>query len=142
VLSYEALLAHVWSGQDVTREPWGTQYKSAIWTHDAQQREIALRTGDAEALRRHGTLRVPIEPLEHFWRAEDYHQKHSLRRARVVVDELVARFGSDQAMVDSMEAARLNALLGGRRDEEVLDRLLAEVALSPGAERELRAAAR
>ena len=48
-----------------------------------------------------------------FWRAEGYHQKYRLRHQRELQSALLAHFGSDRALVDSTEAARINGLLGG-----------------------------
>jgi len=135
-LSYEALLARIWAGHDPTRSRGSVQYRAAIWTHDERQAEIARRTGEAAAAAAGGVLCTAIEPLTRFYRAEDYHQKYSLRRVRALEEELLARLGSDRAMVDSTVAARINALLRGYGDVEAA---LPTLDLSPRAEAALRA---
>jgi peptide-methionine (S)-S-oxide reductase len=54
----------------------GTQYRSAIFWHNAQQQEIAARR--IAELNAAGIWNAPIvtqlEPLDTFYRAEDYHQ--------------------------------------------------------------------
>ncbi len=54
----------------------GTQYRSVIFTHDDQQREIAeskIRSLNDEHLFP-GPIVTQVEPLSRFWPAEDYHQ--------------------------------------------------------------------
>ena len=82
-LGYEDLLAVFFAVHDPTTpnrqgNDVGTQYRSAIYTHDEAQRE------DAEAfvadLEAEGVYDDPIvteiEPLEAFYAAEDYHQDY------------------------------------------------------------------
>ena len=135
VLSYEALLDRLWRSHDPTRSRGSVQYRAAIWVHDETQRAIATATGEAAARARSGSLMTAIEPLGVFTRAEDYHQKWSLRKAKTVTLELVERFGSDRAMVDSTEAARANGLLRGYGE---LERLVRTLGLSERAEKALR----
>ncbi len=56
----------------------GTQYRSVIFTHGAEQERIAREKRDA--LSASGKFRRPIvtaiEPAPHFWRAEEYHQRY------------------------------------------------------------------
>lgn len=51
--------------------------------------------------------------MRRFYRAEAYHQKYRLRSRRDLMDEFRARFGTDQALVDSTAAARVNGWLDG-----------------------------
>ncbi|RJP17919.1 MAG: peptide-methionine (S)-S-oxide reductase [Candidatus Abyssobacteria bacterium SURF_5] len=89
-VSYEQLLEVFWKqidptdagGQFVDR---GSQYRSAIFYHDQEQRRLAEKT--KEALDKSGRFDRPIateiRPFTNFYRAEDYHQDyydtHSLR---------------------------------------------------------------
>jgi len=86
-ISYPQLLEKFWKlhnpttlnrqGPDV-----GSQYRSAVFYHDDEQRE------QAEALKRRldesGTFGRPIvteiTPASTFWRAEDYHQQYVHKR--------------------------------------------------------------
>jgi peptide-methionine (S)-S-oxide reductase len=62
----------------------GTQYRSAIFCHDAGQAAAARRA--KAGLAGSGALRFPvvtaIEPARTFWIAEDYHQKYVERMNR------------------------------------------------------------
>jgi peptide-methionine (S)-S-oxide reductase len=56
----------------------GSQYRSAIYYHDEEQRDLARKYMDA--LEEEGAYDDPIvtelEPLERFWEAEEYHQDY------------------------------------------------------------------
>ncbi len=81
VISYEELLEVFFETHDPTTlnrqgNDVGTQYRSIILYHDNGQREIAERV--RKKLNQSGKWERPIvteiEPLDKFYRAEDYHQ--------------------------------------------------------------------
>jgi len=82
-VSYPELLDVFWKSHDPTTmnrqgPDVGTQYRSAIFFHDAAQ-EQAARESKA-ALEKAGTFKRPIvteiTPATEFYRAEDYHQQY------------------------------------------------------------------
>jgi peptide-methionine (S)-S-oxide reductase len=86
-VSYEQLLDVFWSNHDPTQlnrqgPDIGTQYRSVIFTHDAEQAQIA-RASKAE-LDTSGRFRRPIvteiESYRDFYRAEEYHQQYLEKR--------------------------------------------------------------
>lgn len=86
-ISYEELLAVFWACHDPTQmnrqgPDIGTQYRSVIFAHDADQEEAAKASLQAEdASGRHGgPIVTAVEPAQTFWRAEDYHQKYFMKR--------------------------------------------------------------
>lgn len=85
LISYAELLQHFWEGHDPTQgmrqgNDLGTQYRSAIYTFDAeQQRQAELSHEQFQAaLDRagHGTITTEILPAPPFYYAEDYHQQY------------------------------------------------------------------
>jgi peptide-methionine (S)-S-oxide reductase len=81
LVSYDQLLSVFWSIHDPTtpnRQGWdvGSQYRSAIFVHDADQESVAIASRDA----RQGDLSRPIVtqivPASRFYDAEDYHQRY------------------------------------------------------------------
>lgn len=56
----------------------GTQYRSAIFYHDAAQKDTAMQAiKDAEASGQYDApIVTAIEPASTFWPAEDYHQQY------------------------------------------------------------------
>ena len=104
---------------------------------DAQRRQAseALREKHQETKR---ALFTALEPLERFYRAEDYHQKYGLRRHA----PLMAAFTgySPGAFTDSTVAARLNGLVARAGDLALFERERAGYGLAPLAEEHLRRA--
>ncbi|HKJ17407.1 MAG TPA: peptide-methionine (S)-S-oxide reductase MsrA [Xanthomonadales bacterium] len=56
----------------------GTQYRSAIYYHDDDQKIAALKKIDALGLsdRWRDPIVTQVEPAPEFWRAEEYHQRY------------------------------------------------------------------
>src|SRR5579884_1343320 len=84
-ISYPELLRIFWEGHDPTQgmrqgNDWGTQYRSTIYTTDADQaaEAEASRSTYQQALTAagRGQITTEIAPLQHFYYAEDYHQQY------------------------------------------------------------------
>jgi methionine-S-sulfoxide reductase len=139
VIAYEELIAAFWASRDHSRPPFSRQYRAAVFVGDDDQREVAHQTAETWA-REHGLeVTTAVESLDRFYMAEAYHQKYRLRRERELTRELVDRYGSDEAMVSSTAAARINGLLGGYLRRGELERLLPALSLTPAGEARLQA---
>ena len=86
-VSYEELLDVFWSEHNPTtknRQGWdiGTQYRSAIFFHDDEQKAIA--TASRDKLEASGKYRKPIvteiTQTSKFYPAEEYHQRYLEKR--------------------------------------------------------------
>ena len=86
-VTFDRLLDVFWENHDPTTKnrqgpDVGSQYRSAIFFHSAEQ-EKAARASKAAA-EKSGRFRRPIvteiEPAKEFWRAEEYHQKYLEKR--------------------------------------------------------------
>lgn len=84
-ISYEELLRIFWEAHDPTQgmrqgNDSGTQYRSGIYTGNAQQQAAAehSRAVYQEALNQssYGTITTEIIPAPEFYYAEDYHQQY------------------------------------------------------------------
>lgn len=82
-VSFSQLLDAFWLLHDPTQynrqgPDYGSQYRSAIFTQNEEQRELAEKS--KEALNASGHYKKPvvteISPATHFWPAEDYHQRY------------------------------------------------------------------
>ena len=87
-VSYRQLLDLFWSIHDPTQKDRqgpdiGTNYRSVIFYHNAEQKRLAIQSRDN--LARSGKFRRPvvteIVPATAFWRAEEYHQ-HYIEKQR------------------------------------------------------------
>ena len=88
-VSYEALVEVFWRIHDPTslnRQGWdvGTQYRSVIFYHDAQQKAVALASKDRlqKALKK--SVMTEIVPASAFYRAEEYHQRYLEKKGKAV----------------------------------------------------------
>jgi peptide-methionine (S)-S-oxide reductase len=88
-VTYEQLLDAFWAMHDPTTlnrqgPDVGTQYRSAIFFHDAEQEAAALAS--KKKLESSGTHRHPvvteITPATDFHRAEEYHQRYFEKQGR------------------------------------------------------------
>ena len=80
IVSYSELLDTFWSSHDPTtrdRQGWdfGSQYRSAIFCHGADQQALAIESRDAEQPARRRPIVTQITPASAFYRAEEYHQR-------------------------------------------------------------------
>ncbi len=85
IVTFDNVLKVFWESHDPTQgmrqgNDIGTQYRSAIYTLDDEQGNIAVRARDTyqKALRAAGlgSITTEIEPLDTFYYAEDYHQQY------------------------------------------------------------------
>ena len=88
VISYKDLLEVFWKTHDPTTlnrqgADIGTQYRSAIFFHNEEQKKTAEQY--KEALEKAGIYEKPIiteiSPLKNFYKAEDYHQEYFSRNS-------------------------------------------------------------
>ena len=81
VVSYDELLNRFWLIHDPTspnRQGWdfGSQYRSAIFFHDADQERVAIASRDAQQEGLTKPIVTEIVPAPTFYDAEDYHQRY------------------------------------------------------------------
>ncbi len=81
MVSYDELLEAFWSIHDPTtrdRQGWdfGSQYRSAIFVHDAEQERWAIASRDEHQGGLPRPIVTEIVPAPTFYDAEDYHQRY------------------------------------------------------------------
>lgn len=87
MVSYETLLRQLFRMHNPTQlnrqgPDIGTQYRSAIFYADAQQKEQAKRIIKELGANFKLPIVTTLEPATEFWEAEDYHQKFTERTGR------------------------------------------------------------
>jgi peptide-methionine (S)-S-oxide reductase len=87
VVSYEELVEFFWTIHDPTQvnrqgPDWGMQYRTAIFTHDEQQKKVAEASKQRvdESGRFPRPIATQIVEAGPFWEAEDYHQQYYAKR--------------------------------------------------------------
>jgi len=86
-VSYLQLLETFWRIHNPTTRnrqgfDFGSQYRSAIFCHDAGQHEAAVSSRDAEQKSVKRQIVTQITPASAFYRAEEYHQRYLEKRGR------------------------------------------------------------
>ena len=86
-VSYEHLLETFWRIHDPTtpnRQGWdvGSQYRSAIFVHDAEQASLAAASRDHEQYNVVKPIVTEITPAAAFYEAEGYHQQYFEKQGR------------------------------------------------------------
>ena len=81
LVSYDDLLNVFWSIHDPTsrnRQGWdfGSQYRSAIFFHDAEQEQRAIASREERQGRTSRPIVTEIVPAPVFYAAEEYHQRY------------------------------------------------------------------
>jgi peptide-methionine (S)-S-oxide reductase len=79
VVTYDRLLSYFWHNVDPTVKnrqfcDAGTQYRSAIFAHDAAQKAAAEKSKAAVAAELKTAIYTEVNDLSGFWAAEEYHQ--------------------------------------------------------------------
>jgi peptide-methionine (S)-S-oxide reductase len=101
-----------WHSHNPCRAAYSTQYRSAIFYHNDEQKKIAFETMKNEEARR-GKIQTAIVPATEFYLAEDYHQKYALRNAPELMEEFKAIYPKLNDFVNSTAAARINGYIHG-----------------------------
>jgi peptide-methionine (S)-S-oxide reductase len=86
-VSYAQLLETFWQIHNPTtrnRQGWdfGSQYRSAVFYHDADQQEAAIASREVEQQSRRRQIVTEITPASAFYRAEEYHQRYLEKHGR------------------------------------------------------------
>jgi len=86
-VSYEQLLEIFWRMHNPTtpnRQGWdrGSQYRSAIFFHDARQQELAISSRENAQTSLRKPIVTEITQASEFYPAEDYHQRYFERQGR------------------------------------------------------------
>ena len=86
-LTYDDLLTVFWENHDPTTlnrqgPDVGTQYRSAIFYHDDEQKEAAIKSKEDRdrSVRYRRPIVTEITPATEFYMAEDYHQQYLEKR--------------------------------------------------------------
>eukprot|EP01080_Neovahlkampfia_damariscottae_P009426 gene9426-1633_t len=117
VISFEELLNIFWSSHSPTHIHFRKQYMSAIWFHNEQQKEVALKTFSQQPQK----VFTVIEPFKFWTNAEFYHQKYRLQKKKKILsffDEM-----DEDEFIKSTFITKLNAFLGGYTNIQEIEQL-------------------
>jgi methionine-S-sulfoxide reductase len=129
-ISYGELLDIFWESHNPESRSWSRQYMAAVFYQDEGQRRLAEETRDRLAGKTGGRILTEILPYTGFTLAEDYHQKHALRRFPELMEEFAVMYPSPGGLLSSTAAARMNGYLAGYGTCEALRGEIAGLGLS------------
>ncbi len=112
-ITFERLLDIFWRSHDPWAPSYSRQYRAVVFHHTETQRRAFLRKQVQEEARRGQPIHTALEPVGVFYPAEDYHQKHNLRRFPQLLREMERYYPTTKDLVRSTAAARLNGYAGG-----------------------------
>lgn len=118
-ITYEALLEVFWSSHNAYID-YKRQYMSIILYHNADQRDVAEEFIALKESERDMKSATEISQIVEFYRAEDYHLKFYLQRDRGLLNDLLGFYGDIFELDSSTAAARLNSLLAGKGDRDLM----------------------
>lgn len=82
IISYETLLDHFWKLHDPT-EAHKTQYRSVIFYHSENQKDVAEKSKEKQAKNYKAPLVTEILLARKFYPAEEYHQCYLEKQKRI-----------------------------------------------------------
>jgi methionine-S-sulfoxide reductase len=129
-LSYQELLGVFWDNHNPTLQAWSRQYRSIIFYHDNEQRELAVASKQSREVALGREILTEIIPFSEFYLAEDYHQKYYLTREEVILQDLRSIYPEIDDFIASTAVARINGYAGGFGDRETLSNELDSLGLS------------
>lgn len=130
VITYAEILDLFWAWHNPTASQWSRQYMSIAFYHDeAQKKEVSESISRLEQ-QLNGTVNTEVMAFSKFYLAEDYHQKYYLQNEQELAYEILAYYHEFDDFVNSTAAARLNGIIGGYVDPDLLEEELATYGLS------------
>jgi len=110
---------------------------AAVFYHNQEQKEAIDTSLTRLAADIKGDVQTKVLPYSGFTLAEDYHQKHALRRTKSIMEEFRRMYPNQQGLVDSTAAARVNGYLAGYGECDRLEAEIIDLGLSKDATRRL-----
>lgn len=137
-LTYADLLDLFWAAHNPTRAPFKRQYQSTLFPSSPDQEQKARASAAAKSKELDDRLTTEIIEDAAFYRAEAYHQKHSLRQHPSLLKAVQSLYPNEKSFMDAPSTALINGYLGGYRSPAHLNEDCLRLGLRPEMERALR----
>ena len=129
-ITYAQLLDIFWKSHKPTQRSWSRQYMNAVFYHNEEQRRQALASKAAVEQKIGYAAKTEVVPVQSFTMAEDYHQKYTLKRHQVLLNEMTRIYPGSRDFVDSTAVSRLNGYAGRHGAADRLSREIESFGLS------------
>ena len=112
-ISYEDLLNVFWHSHNPTMDMMSVQYKSIIFYHNDEQKQIATESKEQLEAEKRSRIFTEIVPAPEFYPAEGYHQKYYLQQVEELAKEFKAKYPDINDFTNSTAVARVNGYVAG-----------------------------
>jgi len=136
-ITYGQLLDIFWKSHDPARKSWSRQYMAAVFYHNKEQKQVAIKSREREAERLKIKLYTDVLPAAEFYLAEDYHQKYYLRQVKEFAREYTAIYPVLKDFIASTAVSRVNGYAGGYGTLQNLQKEANSLGLSPAGSKRL-----
>lgn len=136
-ISYKELIEIFWENHSPEYEINMKQYMSIVFYHNENQKRIAIESKKRQEEKANSKIYTEIRPIEEFYLAEGYHQKHYLRLVRELMEEFERMTANINSFIDSTTAARVNGYIKGYGTIEQLKKDIKDFRLSDKGEKRL-----
>lgn len=127
ILSYEEVLLHFWKNHYPNRDQYkGRQYISLLHYHSEKQKEAIEKVKKEMEKELGEPIETEIAGFTQFTPAEERHQKYYLKRYPKTLDQLKNLFPTEDSLMASTFAARLNGFVKGYGTREGLKQEIAD----------------
>lgn len=123
-----------WGGHDA-RDKYKSQYMSAIYYHDPEQKVLAEQSKKDQDAKASVPMATLILPATTFYNAEDYHQKYRFRWNKSLFKQLNL---SDEKVITSHIAARINGWCHGFGSQAQIEEEYKQLGLTEEQAKELK----
>ena len=120
-ISFEEIADLFWRTHNPCGSAYSRQYRSAIWYHDAEQKEALERSLAEVSEKFDGGVTTAIEPLGTFYLAENYHQKYRLQSNRKLLKAFGEFYPDFNDFNNSTAAARINGFISGNGSRKLFE---------------------
>ncbi len=138
IIGYDDILKVFWDNHNPAARSWSRQYMAIIFYHNPEQQEAALRTRRTAGEKLGVTVQTEVQPFSRFYLAEDYHQKYYLQNVAELNREIKQYYPDFTGYINSTVAARLNGIVGGYGDPNLVEKELDKYGLSTRGENIIR----
>lgn len=140
IISYSQLIDEFFNAHNETLRPYDQRVKSLIFYRDDEELEIAkVKLNDARmAIDDEENVYTELKEFSVFYIAEEKNQNRSLKTEISLYEEIRAKYGSDEKVLLSVLASKLNGVVYGYGSVEEAENLLSKSALSEEAINRIR----
>ena len=116
VISYEQLVRLFWENHDATKDRFykERQYISILFYQNETQYKMAKEIHSEYEKAQGKEIQTEFQSFNHFYTAEDHHQKYFLRRFKGATESIKNLFPDEPSFIQSTIAARLNGFVRER----------------------------